>query len=801
MIGRTIGQYTILSKLGSGGMGVVYEAEDTLLGRHVAVKFLPPDLSQAEGALDRFLQEARSASALNHPNICTIYNVEQHDGEWMIVMELLQGQPLDHVIADQALRTGQLLDISIQIAEALDAAHQHGIIHRDIKPSNIFVTSRGVAKVLDFGLAKLVKQRKSVAETVGITTAEQATLPGYLTSPGSTVGTVAYMSPEQARGEELDSRSDLFSFGSVMYQMATGQLPFQGNTSAVIFAKILEHEPPPLLEANPSLPPKLAETIGKALEKDPDLRCQTAAELKADLKRLRRDYGTGKSAAAGSSGRHTAAPSSSQISAAEPRSQPSSGQVLLGEAKRHKTGALVVAVVGVIVVAALAWLLYSRSQQRPARTTAQQMSVERLTHDGQTNGSTSISPDGRYVVYEVAREGKRSLWLRQVASSSAVKLVPDTDDEFGGTTFSPDGNFVYYQQPSKEEPNGALYEVPTLGGSPRKVLSNIASPVTFSPDGKQFAYVRGNSPEGPASQLMSANADGSNVHVVATGKIGVDWFREQGPSWSPDGKFIAVGEEHLNASGYSNGISLFDMSGKETPLVAKAAGTMARVVWLKSGEGLVFSSTTRIGANYNQLWYASYPGGEVSRITNDLNSYGQISLGVTADGSTLVTVLSIPHTNLWVATGNYRDAKEVTEAEGDGADGLDAAGGKIAYTSISTGISSIYTANTDGSGAQQVSPAEEFCITPAISRDGRHVGFTCFKGGSPNIWIANADGSDLRQLTLGNADLDPAFSPDGALVYFQHWSEGPRPAPAGRRPRARRPCGRPGRSCRAGCRD
>ena len=315
MIGRTIGQYTILTKLGSGGMGVVYEAEDTLLGRHVAVKFLPPDLSQAEGALERFLQEARAASALNHPNICTIYNVEQHDGEWMIVMELLQGQPLDHIIADQPLRTGQLLDISIQISEALDAAHQHGIVHRDIKPSNIFVTSRGVAKVLDFGLAKLVKQRKSVAETVGAMTGTEATLPGYLTSPGATVGTVAYMSPEQARGEELDARSDLFSFGSVMYQMATGQLPFQGNTSAVIFARILEHEPPPLLEANPSLPPKLAETIEKALEKDRELRCQTAAELKADLKRLRRDYSSGKSATTGTSGRYHAAASSAQVAA------------------------------------------------------------------------------------------------------------------------------------------------------------------------------------------------------------------------------------------------------------------------------------------------------------------------------------------------------------------------------------------------------------------------------------------------------------------------------------------------------
>jgi serine/threonine protein kinase len=769
VIGRTIGQYTILSKLGSGGMGVVYEAEDTLLRRHVAVKFLPPDRSQSAVVLERFLQEARSASALNHPNICTIYNVEQHDGEWMIVMELLQGQPLDRVIEGRPMKIGELLGISIQIAEALDAAHQHGIIHRDIKPSNIFVTNRGVAKVLDFGLAKL-SQKKAVLETAG-PAGTDATLPNYLTSAGAAVGTVAYMSPEQARGEELDARSDLFSFGSVMYQMATGQMPFQGSTSAVIFANILEHEPPPLSEANPTLPPKLVQTIEKALEKDRDLRCQTAAELKADLKRLRRDYTSGKSGTIGSSGLYTPATSSATVSAAQPKT-PSSGSVLLGEAKRHKTGVAIAAVIAVLVIGALAWLLYSRPQPRPSRAVAQQMSVERLTHDGQTNGSTSISPDGRYVVYEVSRDGRPSLWLRQIATPSAVKLVPDSDAGFGGTTFSHDGNFVYYQHTTKEEPNGALYKVPTLGGPPQKVLSNVASPITFSPDGSQFAYVRENSPEGPTSQLIVANADGSNAHAVATGRIGADWFETHGPSWSPNGKFIAVGKQRLNASGFSDGISLYDLAGKETALTKRLPGEVARLIWLNSGEGLVFSGTPRIGSASSQLWFVSYPAGEVVRITNDLNSYGRLSLGVTSDGSTLVTVQQVPHSNLWVATGNYKDEKQVTQAEGDGTDGLDAAGGKVAYTSIATGVESIFTANLDGSSAAQVSPADEFCATPALSHDGRHVGFTCFKDGKPNIWLANVDGSELRQLSFGNADLDPALSPDGAWVYFDRWVEG-----------------------------
>jgi len=771
VIGRTIGQYSILSKLGSGGMGVVYEAEDTLLGRHVAIKFLPPELSQAAGGLERFLHEARSASALNHPNICTIYNVEQHDGEWMIVMELLQGQTLDAIIHSQPLQTSQLLDISIQIAEALDAAHQHGIIHRDIKPSNIFVTARGMVKVLDFGLAKLVRQKQPLAEKVGASVLSTATS-SDLTSPGSVVGTVAYMSPEQARGEELDARSDLFSFGSVMYQMATGRLPFPGSTSAVIFTNILEHDPPPLLEANPSLPPKLAQTIDKALEKDRDLRCQTAAELKADLKRVRRDHGSDKSLPHASSGQHTAAVSQARTSVEQPSPPPSSASVLIAEAKRHKIGVTVSAVAAVMVVAALAWLLYSRLHQRMPRSAAQQMSVERLTHDGKTNGSASISPEGKYVVYAVTKEGKLSLWLRQIATSSAVKLVPDTDDGFGGTTFSPDGNFVYYQQYSKEEPNGALYKVPTLGGSPQKILSRIQSPVAFSPDGKQFAYVREYSPQGLTSQLMVANVDGSDAHPIATGKLAVDWFDNHGPSWSPDGKFIAVGKQRLDASGDSNGISLFDLSGNETTLVERLPGIVARVVWLTSGDGLVFSATPRIGSDSYQLWFVSYPSGEVSRITNDLNGYGQISLGVTADGSTLVTIQDVPHSNLWVATGDYKNAKQITQSDEDGMGGVDAAAGKIVYASFSTGVSGLYTANMDGSGVVQVSPADETCYSPTISRDGRYIGFMCLKGGKPNIWVANTDGSNLRQLTAGNADVSPTFSPDGAFVYFQRWAEG-----------------------------
>src|SRR5271169_5822851 len=299
--GRTISHYSVLEKLGGGGMGVVYKAKDTRLGRNVALKFLPDDISQDAQAIERFRREARAASSLNHPNICTIYDIGEFEGRPFIAMELLEGQTLKYRISGKPITISELLDVGIQIADGLEAAHAKGIVHRDIKPANIFLVDKGSAKILDFGLAKLATQRQQAAEALGETSQHTQTLVpdgALLTSPGSSIGTVAYMSPEQARGEELDLRSDLFSLGVVLYEMSTGMVPFSGSTVALIFDGILHSEATPATKVNPKLPLALENIFAKALEKDADLRYQTAAELRADMKRLKRDLDSSRRPAA-----------------------------------------------------------------------------------------------------------------------------------------------------------------------------------------------------------------------------------------------------------------------------------------------------------------------------------------------------------------------------------------------------------------------------------------------------------------------------------------------------------------------
>src|SRR5438045_400405 len=485
MLNETIAHYRVLRKLGSGGMGVVYEAEDTKLGRRVALKFLPEDSHRDPQALERFLREARAASSLNHSGICTIHAIEEHEAKTFIAMELLEGQTLDKLLRQGSISVGRAIEMGIQLADALDAAHKKGIIHRDIKPANIFVTERGALKILDFGLAKLTAEHHTYAD--GETIGDTETL--LLTSPGTAVGTIAYMSPEQARGEELDARSDLFSLGAVLYQTVTGKQPFPGSTSAVVFDNILRNSPIAPVSLNPEIPGELERILNKALEKDRDVRYQVAAELRPDLNRLQREIDSGKVApVSSSSGRIRAELSPAAAQPAEPARLPSSSSVLIAAASKNKLGTGLVLGTGFLLLVSATLGIYSLVQ-RTRHLSFEKVKIENLTNSGHVF-LTRLSPDGKYLLHVREENGLQSLWLRHIPTGSNTQVVLPFETRYPGLTFSPDGDYIYFVRRDEQEQSiASLYQAPVLGGTPRLLIRDVDSPIAFSPDGQRFAYL------------------------------------------------------------------------------------------------------------------------------------------------------------------------------------------------------------------------------------------------------------------------------------------------------------------------
>jgi Tol biopolymer transport system component len=734
--GTSLGPYEIVAPVGAGGMGEVYRARDTRLGRDVAIKILPPRLASDPSAVARFEQEARAVAALSHPNILAIHDVGRHDAIAFVVIELLDGETLRDRMAHGRVPLRKAVEYAVQMAQGLAAAHTKGITHRDIKPENVFVTNDGHVKILDFGLAKLQVMRATDLTTT-------AHVP---TEPGTVLGTVGYLSPEQAQGRPVDPRSDIFSLGAVLYEMATGVRAFKGDSTIDSLHRIIHSEPAPIDTVVPDAPGELRWVLAKCLAKDPDDRYQSTRDLVVDLRNVMR-----------------ALESSPRVSAA--------AQTMEAVPMPRRFSGVQTAVIAAVllVAAAVPTALWWQSRGAGAGVAdadadAGRLSIEPVTTLG-TVIDAVISPDGKYVAYVVSENAQQSLWLRQLATASTLQLVPPATVGYWGANFSLDGSTLYYAIASDEYPEKALFRISILGGAARKLLTGLDSFPVFAPDGRQMAYMRASYPEPGASALMVASIDGANARALATRKA-PEFFVPiffTAPAWSPDGTMIVCPMVRRGTPTTATLVAVKATDGSEMPFPHYEWASIGQATWMPDGTGLVVvggDEGTR--SRPNQLWWVSARSVSRRKITNDLLDYRTVSLP--ADGSTIMTVAADATSSIWSAPlDGSSDVRRISGGRYDGLAGLAAApGGRIVYRSVEGGSPDLWIMEADGTKRNPLT-AEGVPASPALTPDGLSI---VFEREDDGLWQVGLDGQGLRPVKETRLAQSPAVTPDGKWILY-----------------------------------
>ena len=751
-------RYEIRSLLGKGGMGEVYLAEDMRLHRKVALKILPAAVASNQDRMRRFEQEATAAAALNHPHIAHIYEIGESESTHFIAIEHIDGDTLRDKIHRDKAPLQKLLKYLIQVAEGLTKAHAAGIVHRDLKPDNIMITRDDYAKILDFGLAKLIEPEKSAGSGSAASSEVATAILEQHSLAGMVMGTAGYMSPEQAQGKvkEIDQRSDIFSFGCILFEAVTGQKPFAAESVIKSLHKVVYEAAPPIKDFNPSAPPDLQRIVRRCLAKDPDERYQTIKDVALELKEVRQGMAGAAeldtSVTSSGSGKMSHRPGMQQSTRPS-----SSAEYIATEIKRHKKG---VAIIFAALVVAFGYGLYKfASQKRPAPSSPA-TKMTRLTATGKVFAGL-ISPDGKHVVYGVENAGQQSLWVRQVATPSSVQIVPPSEATYANFSFTHDGNYIYFNKREKNGPD-SLYQMPSFGGMARKIVENLTARVALSADDKRIAFIRGGFFENENS-LVVANSDGSGEQVLATHKAPLNFYFG-GIAWTPDGKSITcVSGPHAQKL-----IEVPLDGGAEKLVKTPKWWGVINIAWLPASNGLIVAALEQSRTSPLQIWHLSYPSGEARRITNDFTSYTNLSL--TADASALVVTKREPTSHIWLAPdGDASRAKQLTTGTGrqDGNPGVNwTPDGRIIYDSTASGSLHTWIMNADGSDQRQLTDGTYDDQGADVSPDGRYIVFASNRTGNQHIYRMDINGNNLKQLTNGANEAAPFFSPDGRWVIF-----------------------------------